>query len=141
MDELLAIFEGNLKSTGRKGDKELNPVRGSWKPLIVQHPFRTIPGWWDQENSPKAIYTGHFGVMRKLRNKETKEEITLEEAKPLLDALHKHLFQPQYMYHHHWKTGDLIINDQFMSYHARNAVKGDRLLYRIAFNYKTLKES
>ena len=64
----------------------------------------------------------------------------MQEAKPLLDALHKHLFQPQYMYHHHWKTGDLIINDQFMSYHARNAVKGDRLLYRIAFNYKFLKE-
>jgi len=141
MDELLAIFEGNLKATGRKNNDTVNPVRGSWKPLIVQHPYRTIPSWWDQENSPKAIYTGHFGVMRKLRNKETGEEITLEEAKPLLSALHKHLFQPQYMYHHHWKTGDLIINDQFMSYHARNAVKGDRLLYRIAFNYKFLKEA
>ena len=41
----------------------------------------------------RAIYTGHFGVMRKLRNKETGEEMSLQEAKPLLDALHKALFQ------------------------------------------------
>ena len=116
-------------------------MRGSWKPLIVQHPGRTTPGWWDNENGPRAIYTGHFGVMRKLRNKETGEEISLQEAKPLLDALHKALFKPEYIYHHHWKAGDLIINDQFMSYHARNAVKGDRLLYRVAFNYKFLEQA
>lgn len=140
MDELMEIFKGNVAPTQRKNNNIPNPVRGSWKPLIVQHPYRTIPSWWDQENSPKAIYMGNFGVMRKLRNKETGEEKTLEEAKPLTDALREHLFQSKYMYHHHWKTGDLIINDQFMSYHARNAVKGDRLLYRVAFNYKNLKQ-
>lgn len=141
LDELLMIFEGGLKSQGRKNDDIINPVRGSWKPLIVQHPGRTTPDWWNKETSPKAIYTGHFGVMRKLRNKETGEEISLEEAKPLLDALHKALFKDEYIYHHEWKAGDLIINDQFMSYHARNAVKGDRLLYRVAFNYKYLQEA
>ena len=53
--------------------------------------------------------------MRKLRNKETGEEMSLQEAKPLLDALHKALFQNEYIY---WKAGDLIINDLSMSYLA-----------------------
>ena len=135
MDEMLAIFEGTLKATGRK-NKVANPVRGSWKPLIVEHPGRTVPAWFKDKG--KAIYTGHFGVMRRCRSKETGEEFTMDEMKPLLKLLHDHLFQEKYIYHHEWKQGDLLLNDQFFSYHARNEVKGDRLMYRVAFNYKNL---
>ena len=76
--------------------------------------------------------------MRKFRNKDTKEEFSMESMKPLLNKLEEHLYQEKYMYHHHWQKGDLIFSDQFYSYHMRNEVKGDRLLYRLAFNYKNL---
>jgi len=124
-----------------EGDKELVALfqrnrytKPSWKPLIVTHPSRTVPNWWI---SKEAIYLGNT-FMRKLRNKETKEEYTLESKRDLIKALEEELFQTKHVYHHHWQKGDLVISDQFYSYHKRNKVKGDRLLYRLAFNYKNL---
>ena len=137
LHEMLAMFDGKLKPTGRKNNNVNNPQRGSWKPLIVEHPRRTVPSWFKDRG--KAIYTGHFGLMRKCRSKENGQEFTMEEMQPLIKILHDHLFQEKYIYNHHWKKGDLILNDQFFSYHKRNAVKGDRLLYRTAFNYKNLE--
>jgi len=129
-EELIEVFKGNVGGNKRN----VSPMKPSWKPVIVTHPHRTVPNWWKQE---EAIYIGNR-FMRKFRNKDTKEEFSMESMKALLNKLEEHLYQEKYMYHHHWQKGDLVFSDQFYSYHMRNEVKGDRMLYRLAFNYKNL---
>ena len=48
-----------------------------------------------------------------------------------------HIFQDKYIWHHDdWQPGDFIFMDQFHSIHKRNAVQGDRYLYRLSFDYE-----
>ncbi len=67
------------------------------------------------------------------------QNLNESSTKKLVEFLHGHVTQEKYIYHHHWKKGDLILNDQVHSIHRRNAVSGDRLLYRLAFNYEMIR--
>ena len=47
-----------------------------------------------------------------------------KESDALLDQLFEHLYQPQNLMEHHWKTGDLVIWDNMIAQHARPNVMG-----------------
>ena len=56
------------------------------------------------------------------------EEI-IERLKPII-------FKSKYQTHHVFAEGDLLMMDQFTTLHRRTPVMGDRLLWRVACDYK-----
>jgi taurine dioxygenase len=56
------------------------------------------------------------------------------------NKLIKHISQEKYQYDHHWKDGDIVISDQWLSIHKRHHFEGmdKRLVHRIAFGYENL---
>jgi alpha-ketoglutarate-dependent 2,4-dichlorophenoxyacetate dioxygenase len=100
---------------------------GVIKPLVYQHP-------WTGENG--LYFTFHY--IRKMWRRDGSE---LDQAW-LKQYLLDHVFQEKYIYHHDdWQPGDFIFMDQFHSIHKRNAVEGERLLYRISFDYRRVKNA
>jgi alpha-ketoglutarate-dependent taurine dioxygenase len=134
MKELLLKVDGKFKFMNNtfynleKGDKELrmytlHPVfrRGVEKPLVYTHPYTKEQG---------IYFTYNYIV--DLWNRETGENCMY-----LVDKLMDHVFQDKYIYHHSdWRPGDFIFMDQWHSLHKRNEVKGDRFLWRLAFDYE-----
>lgn len=62
---------------------------------------------------------------------------------PLFEQLKEHCLDPYYQYHHDWLDGDVVISEQWLSLHKRwkfNKME-DRLLHRIAFDYRNFYES
>jgi len=47
-----------------------------------------------------------------------------KESDALLDELYEHLYRPDRLMEHHWKTGDLVIWDNMIAQHARPNVMG-----------------
>lgn len=136
-------FENRTFYDFKKGDKELDMFgqedwcpnqKGSWKSLVLTHPQRLLG---KNQIPDSGLYFAHHFI-HKFRDKTTEEEFTLEDKKELWDYLMKHFYQEKYIYHHHWREGDIIFNDQFLSFHKRNKPKGKRLLYRVGLNYKNL---
>ena len=96
------------------------------KPLVATHP-------WTAQRS--LFFVNNFITDWWHRNGQD------FDSKGLWDFLFNHLFQEKYIYHHKWKTGDWLWADQWNSFHRRNAVKGDRLLYRLCCdNHHLIKE-
>jgi hypothetical protein len=57
----------------------------------------------------------------------------------MIEDLKKIIFQSQYMSHHIFKKGDLVLMDQFTSLHRRTPVYNtNRLLWRVACDYSNL---
>jgi alpha-ketoglutarate-dependent taurine dioxygenase len=52
-----------------------------------------------------------------------------------INHLKEHFTSERYIYHHHWKPGDVVIADQSMTHHKRTIVQKERLLYRLIFDY------
>jgi len=52
----------------------------------------------------------------------------------LFDYLKQHILQDKYRYDHHWKDGDVVISEQWLTIHKRHAFENmnERLMYRIA---------
>ncbi len=73
----------------------------------VTHPIvRTHP-----ESGRKALYVNEgftLGV----------EGLPLDEGRDLLDALNAHATQPQFIYAHHWRAGDLVFWDNRATMHC-----------------------
>lgn len=129
--ECLFKFENNTFYDLEEDDKELvifeqHPdfIDGVNKPLVYEHP-------WTKE---KGLYfTFHY--IRKMWRRSGKAIDEVWLRKYLMD----HIFQEKYIYHHdNWQPGDFVFMDQFHSIHKRNAVKGNRLLYRLSFDYRRL---
>jgi len=113
-DELLSIFEGH-------SDNE-----GVIKNLVFDHP-------WTGE---KVIYFA-FHTIREMwrRDGEDLSEDWLRET------LLEHILKEKYIYHHdNWREGDFLFMDQFHTIHKRNAVEGERFLYRTCFDYENLTD-
>ena len=119
-------FENNTFYELDEDDKELvmfenrgEYVKGTIKPLVYKHPF----------DSKKGLYFTFHYIQKMYRVKP-------ERAKFLKEYLMDHVFQDKYIYHHDdWQPGDLIFMDQFHSIHKRNAVEGDRFMYRTTLDY------
>lgn len=91
---------------------------GVKRPLVYEHPYDKDVGLY---------YTFHY-------IRETFGNVT--EWNKLDKYLRDHCFQNKYVAHHYWEPGDLIFMDQYHSLHKRNAVEGERLLYRTALDYR-----
>ena len=112
-------------------DKELKMFQGGardfkygvTKPLVYTHPYDGDEGLY---------FTFHY--IRDMWVRGNKEEKLDKE--PIFEKLMAHIFQDKYIWHHDdWQPGDFIFMDQFHSIHKRNAVEGDRYLYRLSFDY------
>mgnify|MGYP001162199015 CR=1 FL=1 len=57
------------------------------------------------------------------------------ESDFLLEVLENECKKEEYRYQHHWKTGDVVINDIQHSLHRRDTYTGDRLIYRTALYF------
>lgn len=64
------------------------------------------------------------------------------ESDALLDALSAHLYAPENVYEHHWRTGDLLIWDNLALQHSRDRLQGSgrRDLERIMLGGKLINE-
>lgn len=91
---------------------------GVKRPLVYTHPY---------DNDHGLYYTFHY--IRETYNGK-------RPWKELDTYLREHCFQEKYIAHHSWNPGDLIFMDQYHSLHKRNEVKGERLLYRTALDYR-----
>ena len=51
----------------------------------------------------------------------------------LFEYLKKHILQDKYRYDHHWKDGDLVLSEQWLTIHKRHAFErmDKRLMHRI----------
>lgn len=60
-----------------------------------------------------------------------------EENKELYDILVEHTLKEEFMYHHDWEDGDIVISDQWYGQHKRWAFDKieERLCHRIWFGY------
>jgi len=118
-------FENNTFYDLDDDDKELEMFRnrgffknGVVKPLVYTHPY----------DHTRGLYFPFHYIREMYGNSQGFDEI--------MEFLKQHIFQQKYMYHHSWKAGDLCFMDQYHSLHRRNAVQGDRLLYRSSLDYE-----
>jgi alpha-ketoglutarate-dependent taurine dioxygenase len=65
------------------------------------------------------------------------QEASEERSKEILDFLREHTVQEQYVYHHDWRDGDIVIGEQNLGIHKRWPFKqiGQRTLHRAAFDF------
>ena len=71
----------------------------------VRHPVARV----HPETGRKAIYVGS--------HTETIEGMQFDEARELIDALLAHASQPEFVYQHQWRIGDLILWDNRAALH------------------------
>lgn len=90
------------------------------KPLALTHPV----------TGKKSVYFNPYETVDMYRI--SGEPLDVEW---LNNYLFDYLFQEKYIYHHHYKVGDLLLMDQFGTLHKRNNVTGERLLFRSVFDY------
>ena len=60
-----------------------------------------------------------------------------EVSKQLIEELRDHVLQEQYIYHHEWDDGDVVISEQWLGIHKRWAFDGmpNRVLHRATFDF------
>jgi taurine dioxygenase len=88
-------------------------------PVVRTHP----------ETGRKALYVNRLMTWRI-------EGMEADESRALLDALFDHIEQPQFIYTHHWRPGDLLLWDNRCTLHARTDFSADerRLLRRVVLS-------
>jgi taurine dioxygenase len=86
-------------------------------PLVRTHP----------ETGRKALYIGHADNVQGI------EGMTEAESRPLLDFLYGHSTQPDNVYRHMWRVGDLLMWDNrcTMHYAVHDYGEQERLLNRV----------
>ncbi len=101
--------------TMRKGPVSANAMRWA-HPIVHRHPV----------TGRKALY------VNRLMTYEI-EGMGTQESDALLDALFDHQEQPQFVYQHRWRPGDVLLWDNRCTLHARTDFSSDerRLLRRI----------
>jgi taurine dioxygenase len=76
---------------------------GAFHPAVCRHPVTGVP----------ALYLGR-------RRNSCVEGLPPAESEALLDALWQHIDQPQFVYEHRWRLGDLVMWDNRMTMHRRD---------------------
>lgn len=86
-------------------------------PLVRTHP----------ETGRKALYIGHADNVQGI------EGMTEAESRPLLDFLYEHSTQPDNVYRHMWRVGDVVMWDNrcTMHYAVHDYGKQERVLNRV----------
>lgn len=64
-------------------------------------------------------------------------ELSQEESDELKELLFNHVLKEQYLYHHDWQDGDLVISEQWLGIHKRWPFEkmNQRLLHRAAMHF------
>ena len=88
---------------------------GAWHPAILRHPA----------NGRATLYLGR-------RRNSYVEGYDRAESDAVLEALWAHVTQPQFVYEHHWKLGDLVMWDNRSTMHRRDPFDGEarRVMHR-----------
>lgn len=115
-----AIHDGSRNSAGmlRKGYTEVTDVRetrGARHPLV-----RT-----DARTGRKALFLGR-------RQNSYVPELPVEHSERLLDRLWAHATQPQFVFRHHWRAGDVLMWNNLAVLHRRDPFDPDsrRVMHR-----------
>ncbi len=89
-------------------------------PLVRTHPLA----------GEKALY---FSLNHTARIDGMSEE----ESLPILEELRRHATQPQFVYAHHWRVGDLVLWDNAATMHRRDPFPDHfaRLMRRVGVNF------
>ena len=88
---------------------------GAWHPAILKHPGNGRP----------TLYLGR-------RRNSSIEGLSRAESDALLEALWAHVTQPQFLYEHVWRLGDLVMWDNRSTMHRRAEFDGAerRIMHR-----------
>jgi len=88
---------------------------GAWHPAILKHPANGRP----------TLYLGR-------RRNSYIEGLSREESDALLEQLWVHCTQPQFLYEHVWRLGDLVMWDNRSTMHRRDPFDGEarRIMHR-----------
>jgi alpha-ketoglutarate-dependent taurine dioxygenase len=64
-------------------------------------------------------------------------DLSEEESRIIMEPLIDHTTREEYLYHHDWEDGDIVISEQWLGIHKRWPFPGmkDRLLHRIVFDF------
>ena len=64
----------------------------------------------------------------------------IDDYQEVIDEIRSHVEREEYMYHHDWEDGDVVISEQWLSLHKRWHFDDmeNRLLHRIAFGYNNI---
>jgi len=96
-----------------------------------KHEDELIQPQWDRLRdtvTPIALEHPRTGqMMLYVCEQQTREivELPTSESDTLLDELFAHLYKPEHMIEHQWRTGDLVVWDNQAAQHGRPYVKGD----------------
>ena len=60
----------------------------------------------------------------------------------LFETLKNHVLKEEFVYHHDWEDGDVVISEQWLSIHKRWAFDkmDQRVLHRIGFDYSNARK-
>jgi taurine dioxygenase len=112
--------DGTYNSGGylRKGVTPTDdPIKapGAWHPAILKHPA----------NGKPTLYLGR-------RRNSSIEGLSRAESDALLEELWAHCTQPQFLYEHVWRLGDLVMWDNRSTMHRRDPFDGTarRVMHR-----------
>jgi taurine dioxygenase len=88
---------------------------GAWHPAILRHPA----------NGRATLYLGR-------RRNSYVEGLSREESDALLEEVWTHVTQPQFLYEHKWRLGDLVMWDNRSTMHRRDPFDGNarRIMHR-----------
>lgn len=93
---------------GRFAGTQPNPDTGLSEAVLALHDVvRTHP-----ETGKRSLLVGHPGD-----SLESFEGLTAEESRPLLEFLYSHATQPDLVYRHHWRPGDVVMWDNRCTLH------------------------
>ena len=85
----------------------------------------------NKDNVHKLVYTNEYGQKGLFF---PFLQIMEGIPKTLYDYLKAHILQDKYRYDHHWKDGDLVVSEQWLTIHKRHTFEkmNERLMHRIA---------
>jgi taurine dioxygenase len=106
------------------------------------------PQWGTLRDTVKPIALPHprtGETMLFVCEQQTREIVGLPKAESdaLLDELFEHIYKPENVWAHTWRTGDLVIWDNMAAQHGRPFVEGGgaaRTLRKIHAPYNTIKD-
>lgn len=96
-------------------------LKSGWKPLVIKHPYFDI-----------ECCLFHHLFFIDIEDKNGKKY----EVDSFVKEFYPYFFQDKYISTHIFKSGDLVLSDQLMTVHKRDNYIGERLLYRLTFDYK-----
>lgn len=89
---------------------------------------------------PNLVMTnnaGQTGLFYPFNQTSHLEPCTEQENTEIKKWLSSYITQDKYVYHHHWKDGDVLIGEQWLGIHKRHYFENieSRLLHRSAFDF------